>query len=180
MPYLTCSSCGLRSYVVSEGSCPSCGKAMRRSAPPAGPRPFGPDRDGEIQAKLAMACRELDADAALLTEIRGGFEHIRWGAGENGWVGESVPLHDTVCERLLTGRIGSVVADARLEPALNDMQVVRDGDVRAYIGVPFETEDLRAYVLCCLAREARPDLGESDVRFLQGVAESLRPLLDAA
>jgi hypothetical protein len=34
-------------------------------------------------------------------------------------------------------------------------------------------------VLCCLAGEARPDLGEADVRFLQGVAESLRPLLGA-
>ena len=42
------------------------------------------------------------------------------------------------------------------------------------------TENARAYVLCCLAREARPDLGEADVRFLQGVAESLRPLLESA
>ena len=46
--------------------------------------------------------------------------------------------------------------------------------------MPFKTEDARAYVLCCLAREARPDLGEADVRFLQGVAESLRPLLEPA
>jgi hypothetical protein len=60
------------------------------------------------------------------------------------------------------------------------MAVVKDGTVRAYIGVPFQTEDARAYVLCCLAREARPDLGASDVRFLQGVAESLRPLLETS
>ena len=57
---------------------------------------------------------------------------------------------------------------------------MRDGLVRAYIGVPFETDNARAYVLCCLAREARPDLSEADVRFLQGVAESLRPLLESA
>ena len=43
---------------------------------------------------------------------------------------------------------------------------------------PRPAEDARAYVLCCLAREARPDLGEADIRFLQGVAESLRPLLE--
>ena len=128
-----------------------------------------------------MACRELDADAALLSEIRAGHEHVRWGAGEDGYVGVSpCRCSDTVCERLLDGRIGPIVADATLEPSLNELAGVRDGTIRAYIGVPFETDDARAYVLCCLAREARPDLGEADVRFLQGVAESLRPLLESA
>jgi GAF domain-containing protein len=180
MPYLTCVTCGLRTYVVSEGACPSCGTVLRRTLPPAGPRPARRDRDGEVRAKLAMACRELDADAALLSEIRSGHEYVRWGAGEATFIGATLPLRDTVCERLLDGRIGSVVADATLEPSLNTMAVVQDGTVRAYIGVPFQTEDARAYVLCCLAREARPDLGVSDVRFLRGVAESLRPLLESA
>jgi hypothetical protein len=133
-----------------------------------------------VRAKLAMACRELDADAALLSEIRAGNEYVRWGAGEDGFVGLAVPLRDTVCERLLDGRIGPVVADATLEPSLNELEGVRNGIIRAYIGVPFETERAQAYVLCCLAREARPDLGEADIRFLQGVAESLRPLLESA
>ena len=179
MPYLTCSSCSLRTYAVSEGTCPSCGTGLRRPKPTAGPRPVGSERDGQLRAKLAMACRELDADTALLSEIRNGREHVRWGAGEAGYIGVSVPLSDTVCARLLDGRIDSVVADARLEESLNPLAGVTDGTIRAYIGVPFQTEDARAYVLCCLAREARPDLGEADVRFLQGIAESLRPLLDA-
>jgi GAF domain-containing protein len=127
-----------------------------------------------------MAIRELDADSALLSEIRGGNEHVRWGAGEADYVGAVVPLRDTICERLLDGRIGAVVADATLEPSLNAMPAVQDGTIRSYIGVPFDTDDARAYVLCCLAREARPDLGEADVRFLQGVAESLRPLLESS
>jgi GAF domain-containing protein len=131
-----------------------------------------------VRAQLALACRELDADAALLSEIRAGHEYVRWGAGEDGYVGLAVPLEDTVCARLLDGRIGSVVADATLEPPLQELEAIRGGAVRAYIGVPFETESARAYVLCCLAREARPDLGEADVRFLQGIAESLRPLLE--
>jgi GAF domain-containing protein len=180
MPYLTCPSCGLRTYVVSEGSCPSCGAALRRPGAPAGPRPARSDRDGQLHAKLAMACRELRADSALLSEIRGGREYVRWGAGEDGYVGSSFALADTVCERLLDGRIGNVVADATLEPSLRALAGIQDGAIRAYIGVPFETEDARAYVLCCLAREARPDLGEADVRFLQGVAESLRPLLESS
>src|SRR4051794_20685512 len=170
MPYLTCSSCGLPTYCVSEGTCPACGTALRRALPPVGPRPA---THGEVRAKLEMACRELRADAALLSEVRAGREHVRWATG-GGWAGRSFPLEETVCERLLDGRIGPVVADTHAEPALVGVEL---GDVGAYIGVPFETADARLYVLCCLAHEARPDLGEADVRFLQGIAESLQPVL---
>jgi GAF domain-containing protein len=131
-----------------------------------------------VRAKLAMACRVLDADTALLSEIRDGRENVRWGAGEDGYVGLSVRLRDTICERLLDGRIGSLVADTKAEPSLRDLQPVRDGTIGAYIGVPFSTADARAYVLCCLAHEARPDLGDGDMRFLRGLAESLRSLLE--
>jgi hypothetical protein len=118
--------------------------------------------------------RELGADAALLSEIRGGREHVRWAVGDGGYAGRSFALRDTLCERLLDGRIGSVVPDTAAEPALAG---VPTGAVAAYIGVPFSTADARAYVLCCLAHEARPDLAEADVRFLRGLAESLRPVL---
>jgi len=171
MPYLTCSSCGSRTYIVSEGTCPSCGTALRRTSPPAGPRSVA---DEQIRIKLAMAMRELRADTALLTEVRDGYEHIRWQAGSGPYVGHSVPLAQTICERLLSGRIDSVVSDVRNEPALHGVQA---GDVRAYIGVPFTTADARAYVLCCLAHEVRPDLGTADVRFLEGLVESLRSAL---
>ena len=169
MPYLTCPSCGLPTYCVSEGTCPACGTVLRRTNPPVGPRPAA----DTVRSKLEMSRRELRADAALLSEIRSGREHIRWAAGD-GWAGRSFPLRDTICERLLTGRIGQVVWDTHAEPALAG---VRLGAIGAYIGVPFKTVDARAYVLCCLAHEARPDLGESDVSFLQGVVESLRPVL---
>lgn len=174
MPYLTCSSCGLPTYIVSEGACPSCGTPLRRTSPPVGPRPAESRRDEQVQTKLEMAMRELSADTALLTEVRGGREHIRWQAGAGPYQGRAVPLSDTICDRLLNGQIGSVVPDVGAEPSLRGVQA---GDVRAYIGVPFTTADARAYVLCCLAHEARPDLGEADVRFLQGLVESLRPVL---
>ena len=124
---------------------------------------------------LAVARRELGADAALLSEVRDGREHVRWAVG--GYEGIVAPLRDTICERLLEGRIGSVVTDTAAHPALRELPAVREGGIRAYIGVPFRASDARAYVLCCLAREARPDLGDREVRFLQGMVESLRPLL---
>jgi GAF domain-containing protein len=186
MPYLLCPSCGLPTYCVSEGDCPGCGTVLRaRNGPPAGPRPAAaraPVRSvgSAVQAELAVVCRELDVDSALVSEITAGHELVRWAAGEGDYAGVSAPLPDTICERLLTGRIGPLVTDTAAEPSLRDLEAVRDGSIGAYLGVPFNTADARLYVLCCLANEARPELGESDVRFLRGLAESIRSLLEPA
>ena len=132
-----------------------------------------------VQAELAMLCRELDMDSALVSEITGGREVVRWAAGAGDYASVSVALEETICARLLDGRIGPVVTDTKAEPSLNTLEAVRDGSIGAYLGVPFSTAGARLYVLCCLAREARPDLGEADVRFLRGLAESVRSHLES-
>jgi GAF domain-containing protein len=180
MPYLLCPSCSLPTYCVSEGTCPACGTPLRAPRAGAGPRPTRSGADVAVQAELAMVCRELDMDTALVSEITGGREVVRWAAGEGDYAGISAALNDTICERLLDGRIGAIVPDTAGEPTLCDLATVRDGSIAAYLGVPFTTADARLYVLCCLAQEVRPDLGEADVRFLRGLAESIRSLLEPA
>src|SRR3954454_9150989 len=128
-----------------------------------------------VQAELAMLCRELDMDSALVSEIAAGREVVRWAAGEGDYSSVS-----TICRRLLDGRIGPLVPDVAAEPSLRMLKGVRDGTIAASVAVPFSTADARLYVLCCLAQEARPDLGESDVRFVRGLAESIRSLLEPA
>jgi GAF domain-containing protein len=132
-----------------------------------------------VQAELAMLCRELDMDSALVSEITGGREVVRWATGEGDYASVSAALEETICARLLDGRIGPVVTDTKTEASLKRLEPVRDGSIGAYLGVPFTTADARLYVLCCLAREARPDLGEGDVRFLRGLAESVRSHLES-
>ena len=174
MPYLTCSSCGLRTYCVSEGTCPACGTHLRRStrrsvrAPAATPRSTRCSPWPAANSTPTPRCCRRSAAAA--STFAGPWAATRARA----------PLRDTICERLLDGRIGAVVADTTRDPAVRDLPAVRDAGIRAYIGVPFTMPDARAYVLCCLAYEARPDLGEGDVRFLKGMVESLRPLLERA
>jgi GAF domain-containing protein len=132
-----------------------------------------------VRAELAMLCRELDMDSALVSEITGGREVVRWTAGEGDYASVSAALEETICARLLDGRIGPLVTDTKAEPSLNSLEAVRDGSIGAYLGVPFTTADARLYVLCCLAREARPDLGDGDVHFLRGLAESMRSHLES-
>jgi GAF domain-containing protein len=132
-----------------------------------------------VRAELAMLCRELGMDSALVSEITGGREVVRWAAGAGDYASVSAALEETICSRLLDGVIGPVVGDTTKEPSLKALAAVRNGEIRAYIGVPFTTADARLYVLCCLAREARPDLGEADVRFLRGLAEGVRSHLES-
>ena len=132
-----------------------------------------------VQAELAMLCRELDMDSALVSEITGGREVVRWAAGAGDYASVSAALEETICARLLDGRIGPVVTDTKAEPSLNTLAAVRAGTIGSYLGVPFTTADARLYVLCCLAGEARPDLGDGDVHFLRGLAESVRSHLDS-
>lgn len=120
----------------------------------------------------------LDSDMALLTEIAGGCETTRWSAGEWAEIdaidGASLPLDETVCQRMLEGRIGNFIRDAQADERVNDLVMVRDLGIGAYLGVPIRLDDMRLYVLCCLDRESRPGLGDREVRLLSGLAESVR------
>ncbi|MEA2249070.1 MAG: hypothetical protein QOH46_3599, partial [Solirubrobacteraceae bacterium] len=174
MPYLSCPRCGLRTYCVSGEECPRCGTSLGgppRSAvrPREGPMAAA-DRAGPIERLLAMAQHELRMDAAVLSEARDGREVVV-SAVSNGRVpgvarGASAPLDETICRRLLEGTIGGVVHDAAVDEELCELPPVRRMGLRAYIGVPVDVSALRDYVLCCIALDARPDLGEADVRFL--------------
>lgn len=121
-------------------------------------------------------------DAALISEVREDHEIVRWAVGSGriprAQRGQSAPLEDTICRRLLDGSIGNLVPDAEADPHVRDVPAVRAGPIRAYIGVPVTSAAARQYVLCCLAGEARPDLGDADVRFLEGLVESVRGRLD--
>ena len=78
-----------------------------------------------------------------------------------------MPIEDTYCHRLLTGRLSNVVPDAQANMQVRDLAITRAARVGAYIGVPLTGLDARLYVLCCLAHERRPQLGERDVLFLR-------------
>jgi len=188
MPYQTCPQCGLRTYTVSGEECPRCGTPLqgrqRATARWGDWRPHCGEEQprGVVERVLAVARRELNMDAALLSEVREGREVILWAVGNEripAFVpGTSAPLRDTICQRLLDGTIDGVVHDTANDPRLRDLPGVRENGLGAYIGVPLTGAAARRYVLCCLASEARPDLSERDVNFLRGLVESIKPAVD--
>ena len=181
MPYVVCPECGLRTYCVREDQCPRCDAALRAGAIGLPPESSA---DGAILPALALARRELAMDAALVTEISNTSETVRW-ALVNGWpdgmrAGLSRPLSDTICRRLLDGRIDGAVGDVLAEPALADVPGLAESGMGAYLGVTLPTDRARLYVLCCLARERRPGLGIGELNVLRGLGETVRAALSTA
>jgi GAF domain-containing protein len=135
-----------------------------------------------LRRTLALAARQLGMEASVLGEVTHGREVVRRVAGAAAALGitEGVgaPLADTYCLQLLEGRMPPAVPDTLREPAVAELPATRELGIRSYIGVPLRLEDARLYVLCCLSRERRPTLGDDEVTFLRGVAESIRGQLD--
>lgn len=118
----------------------------------------------------------MDMEVALLTQVSGGEEMVRYCAGEWPQVGDlkgaSVQLRDTFCGRLLAGEIDNAIPDVAAEPGVRDLGLARQFGVGSYIGVPIRDVRDRLYVLCCMARRAHHELGPSDVRVLEGFVQS--------
>lgn len=141
------------------------------------------DSDRRLQALVRLTRDLLDTDVAALTEIRDGREIAQRVAGE--WSGQtsleniSIPLDETFCQQMLEGRISNYIRDARVDEHVGELAMARHFGVRAWLGVPIKLSDMQVYVLCCLASEARPSIGEREVRLLRGLAESVRAELEA-
>ena len=139
----------------------------------------GPDgSERRLDALMRLTRDLLDADVAILSEIGHGRETARRACGEwpgmDSFEGLSSPLEDTVCQRMLQGRIGNYICDAQGDDRVNDVPMVRQLGIGSYLGVPIRLDDMHLYILCCLDRESRPSLGEREVRLLSGLAESVR------
>jgi hypothetical protein len=144
------------------------------------------DPGHDIEARLELARDAFDADMAMLTEIVEEREVARCVVGEWPGVslrdlrGASLPLEDTFCQRLLERRIPPVIPDVRGDERVSDLVMAKALGVGAWMGVPLRTPDARLYLLCCLAREARPALGMADVVRLRRFAVSVGVALEVA
>ena len=185
MPYLRCVACGVLSYAPRNAhgvTCPECGIPVARTEDASSH--VAADSNWRLDQLLRMTRNLLDTDVAILTQIRDGREIAQRVDGQ--WPGQasfqdaSIPLEHTFCQRMLDGRIGNYIRDAVTDDRVNDLSMARELGVRAWLGVPIALSDMRLYVLCCLAAESRPSIGEREVRLLAGLAESVRAELQVS
>jgi hypothetical protein len=90
MPYVTCTGCGISTYLVSRGECAGCGEPLLAPGTRHGPL-TGADPAGGIHRTLELARVELGVDTVLVSEIAGGRETVRWAVGIDAFPGFAPP-----------------------------------------------------------------------------------------
>ena len=138
---------------------------------------FGPTPESIEQ--LLYAVREaLQMDVAFVSQFaqdRLVFRALEGGAESFGWPeGESFPLEESYCERVLEGRNPEMVPDANREDATKNLRVTTEADMGSYCAVPLVLSDGRLYgTLCCVSHAPDPWLRERYLGLMERTARQL-------
>ncbi len=137
------------------------------------------DRTPETIEDMLRDVREaLQMDVAFVSKFDGDqlvFRKLEGDAESFGWrEGESFPIDESYCKRVLDGRVPQVVPDAKREDATKDLRVTSEADMGCYCAVALVLSDGRLYgTLCCVSHEADPWLRERDLGIMERTARWL-------
>ncbi len=131
-----------------------------------------------VEHMLSDVRNALRMDVAFVSGFAGDelvFRAIEGDAESFGWrEGQSFPLDESYCKRVLDGRLPRVVPDAKREDATRDLRVTTEADMGCYCAVPLLLSDGRLYgTLCCVSHEPDPRLRESDLGIMERTARWL-------
>ena len=130
---------------------------------------------GPIEDMLRDVREALQMDVAFVSQFSEDqlvFRAIEGDEESFGWQeGESFPIDESYCKRVLDGRIPQVVPDAKGEDLTKDLRVTSEADIGSYCAVPLVLSDGRLYgTLCCVSHEPDPWLRERDLEIMEQVA----------
>jgi GAF domain-containing protein len=131
-----------------------------------------------IEYMLRDVREALQMDVAFVSQFsedRLVFRALEGDAESFGWQeGESFPIDESYCKRVLDGRIPRVVPNAKREDTTRDLRVTSEADIGSYAAVPLVLSDGRLYgTLCCLSHEPDPWLRERDLGLMERTARWL-------
>ncbi len=135
-----------------------------------------PSLDGSpIDAILDAVRQHLGMEIAFASRFVDGrreFTHIRATVPVPASPGDSEPLEDTFCQRILEGRLPALINDAQQLEAAADMVLTRALPIGAHLNVPLRLADGTIYgTFCCLSRHADHSLTERDLNTLKAFAD---------
>ena len=129
----------------------------------------------EIDAILAAVRDHLGMEIAFASrfvEGRREFTHIQATVPVPASPGDSEPLEETLCQRILEGRLPALMHDAQDHEAALEMTLTRALPIGAHLNVPIRFRDGRIYgTFCCLSRSADRSLTERDLMTVKAFAQ---------
>jgi len=138
--------------------------------------------EAELDAIVARAAKELELPLAAVSIILDQAQYFVASYGfEGGWVGEvrGTPIEWSFCRNAVERRAPFIVEDAENHPQTRDNPLVRNDQIRAYLGVPLITSNDQAIGALCVIGDQNRQFSMADVGRLVDLADQLLPLLEA-
>ncbi|MES2325649.1 MAG: EAL domain-containing protein [Pseudomonadota bacterium] len=139
--------------------------------------------DQLIQAAVDLARIALDMDVGFATEVRNGVRIFRHVSAEPEFcpilVGQSHPVEQSYCQRIIDGSIPALVQDSHQVPELAALAATGALDIRAHVGVPVYFSDGKVFgTFCCYSRNPQADLSRCQVRVLRQYGDLIGRLME--
>ena len=153
-------------------------EAARAIAPLVGAGTISADGDGVVDRVLALARVHLGLDISWFSRFAGDVHILEQVSGDGARfrvsAGTKSPAFASYCSRVVAGELPNVIPDALAEERTRDLPLTQYAGIGAYAGVPVILPDGEVYgMLCCIGRDAHPELDSGDVRFMRVLASLL-------
>lgn len=108
------------------------------------------------------------AYTSRITETEQVIEVVSGDAGSFGVEeGTAVPIEDTFCHRVLSGRLPQVIGDVAADPRAANVPVAIERGVGAYVSVPLRFSDGSLYgTLCAASKGPTDDVAYRELQFI--------------
>jgi EAL domain-containing protein (putative c-di-GMP-specific phosphodiesterase class I) len=152
-------------------------EAARAIAPLFGVDVVG-DGDGVVARVLALARVHLGLDISWFSRFSGEVHTLEAVSGDTERFhvaqGSTTPAFATYCSRVVAGELPNVIPDALADDRTRDLPITQFVGIGAYAGVPVVLPGGEVYgMLCCIGRDAHPEIDTGDVRFMRVLASLL-------
>lgn len=131
---------------------------------------------------LRTVRKHLGMDVAFIAHFRETdrvLEHVDADGTAPIHEGQSIPLEDGYCLKIVRGELPELIPDTSAVPAAMALPATREIPIGAHLSVPIELASGVVYgTLCCFNRTPDPTLGERDLRLIRALAEVLAARFD--
>lgn len=137
--------------------------------------------DELLQDALHVVRIHLDLEVSFISEFEGGRRIFRYVDAEARFcpvtVGNSDPVEESFCQRVVDGRLPELMTDARENPEALTLKVTTEMPIGAHISVPIRVGDEIFGTFCLFSREPKSALDHRDLEVVRLYADFVGRLL---
>ncbi len=138
--------------------------------------------DAGISHVLRIIRKQLGMDVAFVSRFRASdrvFETIDADVPAPIQIGQTIPLHEGYCLKVVRGELPELIPDTSVVPAAMAIPATRAIPIGAHLGVPVRLGTGEVYgTLCCFSHRPNLSLGDRDLSMLRAFSEVLAQRVD--